>query len=179
MKHKFILLNLFLLILPLSIAAQSMINVKSNLLYDATGTLNLGIEKSFGRKLTLEMTGNYNPWQFSENYKWKHWLLQPEFRYWYVDAMAGHFGGIHALVGAYNVAWKDTRYQGNLVGAGFTYGYAWVLSPHWGLETSLGLGYMRLDYDYFECVHCADVDGSEKKNYVGPTKAAISLFYVF
>ena len=39
--------------------------VKSNLLYDATTTMNLGIEFGLAPKWTLDISGNYNPWTFS------------------------------------------------------------------------------------------------------------------
>ena len=51
--------------------------VKTNLLYDATSTLNLGVEFGLARRWTLDVSGNYNPWTFSENRKMKHWLVQP------------------------------------------------------------------------------------------------------
>lgn len=54
------------------------IAVKTNLLYDATSTFNLGFEFGLGKKWTLDVSGNYNPWTFSENRKMKHWLIQPE-----------------------------------------------------------------------------------------------------
>ena len=58
------------------------VGIKTNLLYDATTTMNLGIEFGLAPKWTLDISGNYNPWTFSENRKMKHWLIQPEARYW-------------------------------------------------------------------------------------------------
>ena len=51
--------------------------IKTNLLYDATTTFNLGAEFALSPKWTLDVSGNYNPWTFSNNKKWKHWLVQP------------------------------------------------------------------------------------------------------
>ena len=42
--------------------AQS-IAVKSNLLYDATSTLNMGVELGLSRQWTLDVPLNYNPWK--------------------------------------------------------------------------------------------------------------------
>ena len=39
--------------------------VKSNLLYDATATINLGIEFCLAPKWTFDVSGNYNGWTFS------------------------------------------------------------------------------------------------------------------
>lgn len=35
--------------------------VKTNLLYDATTTMNLGLEIGLGKKWSLDLSGNYNP----------------------------------------------------------------------------------------------------------------------
>ena len=56
--------------------------IKSNLLYDATTSINLGVERAIADKWTIELSGNWNPFEFKDNKKWKHWLVQPEVRYW-------------------------------------------------------------------------------------------------
>ncbi|MFR7875400.1 MAG: DUF3575 domain-containing protein [Butyricimonas paravirosa] len=39
---------------------------------------------------------NYNPWKWS-GIKFKHWLVQPELRYWLCDQFSGHFFGVHTF----------------------------------------------------------------------------------
>ena len=78
------------------------IGVKTNLLYDATSTLNLGVEVGTAPKWSLDVSGNFNPWAFNDNRKMKHWLVQPEMRYWLCERFNGHFFGIHAHGGQYN-----------------------------------------------------------------------------
>lgn len=161
--------------------------VKSNLLYDATTTLNLGFEVKLAPKWTLDVPVNYNPWTFSENRKWRHLLVQPELRYWSCQAFNGSFWGIHAHYGMYNVGglknppfseyMNQHRFQGWLAGAGISYGYHWIFSPRWSLEATVGAGYAFLDYDRYECVTCGELLGKETKHYFGPTKAGISLIY--
>ena len=56
--------------------------VKSNLLYDATATINLGVEVGLAKKWSLDLSGNYNGWKFGDEARMKHWLVQPEARYW-------------------------------------------------------------------------------------------------
>ena len=53
------------------------IAIKTNALYWATSTPNLGLEIGLAKKLTLDISGNYNPWKFSDNKQLKHWLVQP------------------------------------------------------------------------------------------------------
>ena len=68
--------------------------IKTNLLYDATATVNAGIEFGLAKRWTLDLSGNYNGWDIN-GHKWKHWLVQPEFRYWFCDRFARHFLGFH------------------------------------------------------------------------------------
>ena len=59
--------------------------VKTNLLYDATATINAGVEVGLAKRWTLDFSGNYNNWEMSNNRQWKHWLVQPEARYWFCN----------------------------------------------------------------------------------------------
>lgn len=54
-----------------------------------------------------------------------------------------------------------------------------MLSKHWNLELEAGFGYMLLDYDRFECDGCGRKAGSGIHHYVGPTKAAVNLVFLF
>ena len=56
--------------------------VKTNVLYDLTSTVNLGLEYRLADRWTFDISGNYNAWTLRENMKWKHWMVQPEFRFW-------------------------------------------------------------------------------------------------
>ena len=71
------------------------IAIKTNALYWATSTPNLGLEIGLAKKLTLDISGNYNPWKFSDNKQLKHWLVQPELRYWLCERFNGSFFGLH------------------------------------------------------------------------------------
>ena len=70
------------------------IAIKTNALYWATSTPNLGLEIGLAKKLTLDISGNYNPWKFSDNKQLKHWLIQPELRYWLCERFNGSFCGL-------------------------------------------------------------------------------------
>ena len=75
---------------------------------------------------------------------------------------------------------SDYRYQGWFIGAGVAYGYAWILGRHWNLEAEIGVGYAYTQYDSFRCVGCGKrVEKDKPHHYVGPTKAAVNLVYVF
>ena len=48
-------------------ARSQVVAVKTNTLYDATTTLNLGVEVACNKHLSLDISGNYNPWTFSDD----------------------------------------------------------------------------------------------------------------
>ncbi|MBQ1253804.1 MAG: DUF3575 domain-containing protein [Alistipes sp.] len=167
--------------------------LKSNLFYDATTTMNLGVEVAMAEKWTFDLSGNWNPFQFSENKKWKHWLVQPEFRYWTCRKFGGHFLAMHLLGGQYNIGninlpsflgsdlekLDDHRYEGWFVGAGLGYGYAWMLGKHWNLELELCVGAAYTEFTKYYCPKCGEKIGSDDHIYYGPTKAAFNLVYLF
>lgn len=90
------ILCILLVLTSLQVSAQS-VSVKTNLIYDVSTTVNLGAEFDLSPKWTLDVSANYNGWTFSENKKWKHWLIQPEVRYWLCERFNGHFVGAHLL----------------------------------------------------------------------------------
>lgn len=157
--------------------------IKTNALYWATTTPNLGLEVALAKKLTLDVSGNYNPWKFSDDKKLKHWLVQPELRYWLCERFNGSFFGLHGHYAEYNVSnldlfgMGDYRYEGNLYGAGISYGYHWILKHRWSMEATIGAGYARLKYDKYECGNCGEKLGHKTKNYFGPTKIGLSIIY--
>jgi len=164
--------------------------LKTNLLYDALTNINLGFEVRLGSSLTLDVPVNYNPWVFSDNMRINHILIQPELRYWIAEPFNGHYFGFHGHFAHYNTGkvtapfglwkeWQTNRYQGDLFGLGFSYGYQWILSKRWNIETTLGFGYFHAKYDRFDCPTCGDLTGTAlTNNYFGPTKAGISLIYI-
>ena len=168
--------------------------LKSNLLYDATTTINLGFETALAEKWTFDLSGNWNPFQFEDNMKWKHWLIQPEFRYWTCRKFGGHFFAAHLLGGQYNFGnldglpnflgsdlsqLADHRYEGWYAGAGVGYGYAFALGHHWNLELELGVGYAYMEYDVYDWATDQKQQSNAHHNYVGITKLNVGLSYLF
>lgn len=171
------------------------VGIKTNLVDDALLDLNLGIEIGLAPRWTLDVPVSLNTWILDNGNRWKHFVVQPGARYWFCDRFGGHFIGFHAHGGLYNVGgfdgklnflgsdWrkiKDYRYQGWFVGGGVSYGYAWMLGRHWNLEAELGVGYAYTRYDKFRCTGCGKkIETDQPHHYVGPTKAAINLVYLF
>ena len=78
-------------------AKAQTVAVKSNILYDATATVNLGAEVAFNRHWSLDISGNYNGWDVASDKSWKHWMVQPEARYWLHEKFNGHYFGVHGV----------------------------------------------------------------------------------
>ena len=103
MKYKFALCLIALFMIGGAVKTQAQnIAVKTNLLYDITATANVGVEVGLAPKWTLDLSGNLNAWSKNEHTKWKHWMLQPEARYWFCDRFSRHFVGAHLIGGAFN-----------------------------------------------------------------------------
>lgn len=97
--------------------------LKTNLLYDATTTLNLEYEVALNHKTTFDILVNYNPWTLGKKWvglyenelskpspsasqrdaKLKHLAIQPEIRWWTCEKFNGHFFGLHVHGGLFNV----------------------------------------------------------------------------
>lgn len=197
MKSKGLIICLALTILSTAgiVGRDTDVALKTNLLYDATLNPALGAEVTIAPQWTVDLSGNINFWTLSDGKRWKHWLVQPELRYWFCDAMGGHFVGAHLLGGQYNIGALDTdfnilgtdfgklrdnRYQGWFAGIGIAYGYAWRLARHWNIEAEIGFGWTYTRYDRYPCAECGTkLESNHPHNYVGPTKAAVNLVYVF
>lgn len=193
MKKKFLVFFTLTLFAGVASYCQN-VAIKTNLLSDVAADVNLGIEAGLAPKWTLDITGDYNGWDV-KGHKWKHWYVQPEARYWFCDTFEGHFIGIHAIGGQYNFgnlknnikflgsdfsSLTDHRYEGWAAGAGFAYGYDWILAKHWNLELEIGIGWIYTRFTKYRCEECGSALVKNKPhNYFGPTKLAINLEYLF
>lgn len=80
------LATLFCVVFCVEEASAQQLAVKTNLLYDATTTPNIGAELGIGKKHSLQLYYGLNPWKFntdSGKKYFKHWMLAPEYRYWF------------------------------------------------------------------------------------------------
>lgn len=176
------------LLFALTVKAQSTQEIyqprfvaKTNALYWATVSPNLGFEIGLSRKLTLDVSGNYDPIKLSSDKYLKHWLVQPELRYWFCGRFSGHFMGVHGHFADFNedgltyFNMKGKHRQGYLYGGGVSYGYSWILSNRWSLEATVGVGYAHVRYKKRRCETC----DRKSRNYLGPTKVGLNFIYVF
>lgn len=199
MKRYLILAVVCLLASAGSASAQK-VAVKTNALYWATATPNVGMEFAMAPRWTFELEGGYNPWTFNKenNVKAKHYLVSPEFRYWFCESFQGHFIGINGNFTQFNLSripvpdvfvelssnvqdpvdLENSRIQGWAVGAGLTYGYAFPIARRWNMELTLGYGWWYSVYDQFESRKCGLFQQSVKRHALGPATLGISFIYM-
>jgi hypothetical protein len=122
----------------------------------------------------------------------KHWMLQPELRWWECEKFNGHFFGAHVLGGQFNMGgmsflpegWgekgiQQKRFAGWMAGVGLSYGYHWILGNRISLEFSIGVGYGFLKYKKFPTVESTQKNAPKyKMHYFGPTKTGISVIFM-
>ncbi len=184
---KKILLIAGILISAGAIYAQDLA-IKNNLIYDASLTPNLGLEVALTRKTTLNVAAGYNPFKLGDLKKFKHWLVQPEYRYWFCEKFNGGFVGAHLHGGEFSIAniklpfgflsqFENHMYEGYFYGGGVNVGYQWILSKKWSMEAVIGAGYARIEAEKFPCAVCGDRIKKDSYNYFGPTKIAFSFIY--
>lgn len=163
--------------------------VKTNALYWATATFNAAVETRLSTKWTLDVSAGYNPFTFSDNKKLKHFVIQPEARYWLCSPFSGHFVGANILYSHYNAGGvklpfgifpdlENYRFQGDIGAVGLVYGYSWMLpGKRWSIEGVVGLGYGITSYEKYACAVCGSKIGEETKGVFMPTKLAVSVIY--
>lgn len=193
---------LLLLVLTAATAKSQQVALKTNLLYDATTTPNLGVEVGLSRRMTAQLYYGLNAWSFDgkggQPSHIKHWLLMPELRWWQCSTFNGWFYGVHLMGGEFNAGnanvpvpgaffkgenlgtmIRDSRCEGKYLGGGITVGYQWILGKHWNLEAEVGAGYNHIWYDQYPCSECSTRISKDCTNYIGLTKAGIALMYIF
>ncbi len=169
------------------------LGLKTNLLYWATTTPNCGIELKVSDHYTWSASIGYNAFNFPNsnssqglrrNPKIHHWLMAAENKYWFCQAFERHYMGLSLIGGKYNAGgitfipfMKNHRYEGWTCGTGLNYGYQWTLSSRWGIDASIGLGYMFMKYNQYQSKRCGDLEKRSTFHYVGITKLSVSFTY--
>lgn len=165
--------------------------LKTNLLFDAAMMPNIEIEVPIGKRWSIN--GEYMfPWWLLDGDKYSLQILTGglEGRYWLGsrenrmnrEVLTGHFLGLYAGGGKYDLQWKENGYQGEFfIAAGFSYGYAHRIARNLRLEYNIGIGLLRTDYRHY---HARDNyrtllwQENGKYTWFGPTKVKISLVWL-
>ncbi|GHV01436.1 hypothetical protein FACS1894159_09280 [Bacteroidia bacterium] len=175
-----LLLVLFAFAAPRAEAQK--IALRSNALaWAACGTTNLGLEVALWPRLTLDVEGFCNPWEFDSHRQSKLWASQGELRLWFCRKFTGHFIGLHGGYADYDWGMCKYRYEGWSLGGGLSYGYALPIARRWRLEANLGAGYIHRSYDKSDRVQYPDdvvMYGRTVSDRFGLTRAGLNVVFL-
>ena len=165
-----------------SVSDRRYMALKTNIAYDAIGVLNFDYEVQVHSRMTVDIPVMWSLWDAKPDKALRIAAIQPELRWWMgQETGKGHFFGLHAHVGWYNLKWMtavirtpDVRWQSRI-----ELRYKLPLSEHWGAEFTVGFGYANMKYDtYYNIDNGAQID-TRIRHYWGPTKVGASLVYRF
>ena len=180
---------LFLFLGNTSSYAQNLA-INNNLLFDAAGALSAGVEMPLSKNSSLEIYGSIRPWKRGDISVHKHWTTQAQYRIWPCQVMNGVFFGPYCHFSEFNLGnhdlffgllngLKPNRYEGWLVGGGIGGGYEYPLDRHWNLGAEIGIGYTYIKAKKYDCELCGKQKAFSDYNYIGISRLALSVIYVF
>lgn len=161
--------------------------LKTNLLIP----VNAEIEVPFGAESRWSLLAEYwAPW-FVWRQNSRAFEIQSlgfELRYWAWPrcqpcrpTLTGTFIGAYVQTGKYDLEWNSKGDQGEFTSVGLTLGHSWLLSKHWNLELSLGIGALWGPQRHYNGEY-EDTHLIWKRNrnlfYAGPTKLKFSLVWL-
>ena len=166
------------MIIMSDVAAQR-VAVKTNALYWATLSPNVGLEFRLSRHLTLNVETAANPFDLSDKLKTRFFGVTPELRYWFeARPQAHHFVGAMALGSTYSLTLKDKFHEGDAYGLGLTYGYSFVLSTRWSLEATVGAGLLKVNEKKYRRGEAVPAEANRDKFMLAPMKLGVSFVYL-
>ena len=165
--------------------------IRTNLLYDATLSPNLGAEIRLDSTWTFGVNVGVNFWDIDKekNKKWRHVLVSPYFRkylnddifhkgYLETNLIYSHFnvGNVKFPFGLYKSV-QDHRLQGDLVALGGKYGYSWIFARDWRVEAEAGVAVGYAWFKEYDCPHCGTFLGNGDRIFLLP-QLGINVVYI-
>lgn len=166
---------------------QFLFSIRTNILYDLSMIPNLGLEFNLGKRFSLGV-----------NYAHAWWANNSAHRYWRIyggdlvfrkyfggkenwSALSGHHLGVYGQCYSYDIELGARGQLSDLTyGGGLEYGYTLPLSKALSLDFSLGCAYLTGEYKVYEPEDdCYVWRETRQRHYIGPTRAEISLVWLF
>ena len=167
---------------------RPLLALKTNLLFDAALMPNIEAEVPIGNRWSVNGELMF-PWWLFDDDKYCLQILSGglEGRYWLGNrnrrrVLTGHFMGLYAGAGKYDLQWDKNGYQGEFfIAAGVSYGYALPVSRNLRLEFNLGIGLLRTSYEHYHTLDNYRTllwQDSGRYTWLGPTKVKVSLVWM-
>lgn len=171
-------------------------SLRTNLLYDALAVPNVGVELYLPKGWAVGGSFDYAWWtKHSKHRSWRFIDLEADVRHWLggregMRPYTGHHVGAYGQWFTYDFAWGRKGYLGGVpkgkflekcnYSYGVEYGYTFPLSARLNLDLNVGLGYAGGTYYEYRTTEPCDVwQQTSKRSWWGPTKAEVSLAWLF
>ena len=163
------------------------LSFKTNLLYDAALIPNIGIEVPLKNDWSVTANWMYAWWSNdSRHWYWRTYGGDIAVRKWFGKkskdrVLSGHHVGLYAQMLTYDFEWGGRGYLAErwTYGGGLEYGYSLPIGKRLNLDFTLGIGYLTGEYmEYDPIDRCYVWQFTKKQNWIGPTKAEVSLVWL-
>ena len=161
--------------------------IKTNMLYDALITPNIGVEFYLGKKWSVAGNWMYAWWK-SDPDSWYHRTYggDLELRKWFgrkasEKPLQGWHVGLYGQMVTYDFDWGGRGYLGDRWSwaGGVAVGYSTPIAKRLNLDFNLGIGYLGGEYkEYLPIDDCYVWQVTKQRHWFGPTKAEISLVWL-
>ena len=169
--------------------------LKTNLLYDALVTPNIGAEFYLGKNWSAGANWMYAWWKNGSTHKyWRIYGGDIYVRRWFgkkaeEKPLTGHHIGIYGQALTYDFCDGDRGYMGGEPGGtlwdrasfagGIEYGYSHPIARRLNLDFTIGVGYLGgRYYEYVPDDGCYVWQATKNRKWFGPTKAEVSLVWL-
>ncbi len=170
-------------------------DLRTNMLYDALGLPNIGIDFYLGKNITIGANWMYGWWKTDRHHRyWRAYGGELNARWWFgkkahQKPLSGHHLGIYGQAYTYDFEWGGKGQMGGKPGgslwdkclwaAGIEYGYSLPVARRINIDFSLGLGYTE---GYFHKYHPEEGhyvwESTHKRHMWGPTKLEVALVWL-
>lgn len=164
--------------------------IRTNLLFDVAIAPNIGVEFPIGKRVSV-LANHVFPWHTwnSDRYAYQILNTSAEARWWFGDrtkrsVLTGGYVGVYGAFGKGDLEYSSKGYQVQSAWhAGITGGWSIALGKrdNWRLDLGLGIGYLPLDYDYYERSERSGkliYQSSGHRDWIGPTNLRCSLLWM-
>ena len=161
--------------------------LKTNMLYDALAVPNVALEVALGDRWSVEAGWMYAGWKSDSHHRsWRVNGGELGARYWLKphrgdsSLLTGHHIGIYGQMLTYDFQFGGKGYIADQwsYGAGIAYGYSLPVARHLNIDFTIGVGYLGGKYKKYHPADDCDIwDATYTRNWIGPTKAEISLVW--
>ena len=156
------------------------------MLYDAALVPNIGLEFHLGSRWAVGANVNYAWWAVNKKHLyWRIYGGELTARKYFGRKrdgypLSGHHIGVYGQVASYDFELGARGFMSNFsYGAGVDYGYSFPIAKSLNLDLSIGFGYIGGKYKVYEPIdECYVWKENRLRNYIGPSKAEISLVWL-